>query len=70
MASFPVMGVVFHVTEVYGNAHVQSFRDFKRVFLNLWFHGYPTRLLLYLSNGTRDRYASSTILFAEEQAIV
>ena len=69
MASLPVMGVALHVTEVYGNANVQSLDDFKRVFLSSWFHGYSTRFRLYLGNGTRNREASSATMFAEDQAI-
>ena len=69
MASLPVMGVASHVTEIYGNENVQSLLDFKWVFLSSLFYGYSTCFLPYLGNGTPDRYASSTIMFAEEQAI-
>ena len=70
MATLSVMGVALHVTEIYGNENVQSLDDFNALFLSSEFHTYLTRFQPYLSNGTSDRYASSTIVFTEERAIV
>ena len=62
-----MVGVASNVTEIYGNVHVQSLLDFKSFFLSSWCYGNSTRIVPYLRNGTLDRYACCTIIFAEER---